>query len=413
MRRLASLFAAACLAALLPYGAAAQQAPVRVGYLTVKSGPLAAGGRQMDEGIALFMKERNGTVAGRKLEILTADTAGQPAQARTKVQELVEREKVVAIIGPLATYEALAVDDYLRQVQVPMITPTSAAAVDLRTRKVNPYVIHAVGTAAQPTHALGQYAAKTLGYKRVATIADDFTYGHEGAAGFQRAFEDNGGKIVQKLWPPLNVADYGAYIAQLKPDLDAVYIGFAGVNGLRFLKQFAEYGMKAKIAVLGNTTSVDEGILKNMGDEAVGVVTAGWYAAGIDSDDNRRFVAGMREMTGFDPGFYAAGTYTAALFLEAAIKSVNGKVEDKAAFLDALHKARLEHGPIGPIRLDEYGTPVLNIHIRKVERREGKLINAILKTFPETSQFWTYDPKQFLAAPLYSRDYPPAKNLES
>jgi branched-chain amino acid transport system substrate-binding protein len=273
-------------------------------------------------------------------------------------------------------------------------------------------VLHAFGTAPQVTYPLGDYAAKELKFKKIAIVAEDFTYGHEGAGGFQLGFEGAGGKIVQKLWPPLNVADYGAYIAQLKPDLDAVYIGFAGVNGLRFLKQFAEYGMKGKIAVLGNTTRVDEGILKNMGDEAVGVVTAGWYAAGIDSDDNRSFVAGMREITGFDPGFYAAGTYTAALFLEAAINSVNGKFEDKAAFLDALHKARLEHGPIGPIRLDEYGTPVLNIHIRKVERREGKLINAILKTFPETSQFWTYDPTQFLAAPLYSRDYPPAKNLE-
>jgi branched-chain amino acid transport system substrate-binding protein len=412
MRRFASLLVAAGVALLLPSASRAQQEPIRVGYLTVKSGPLAAGGRQMDEGLNLFVKERNGTVAGRRIEILTADTGGQPALARTRAQELVEREKVRVLIGPLATYEAIALEDYLRQVEVPMITPTSAAAVDLKTRKVNPYLIHAVGTAAQPTHALGQYAAKTLGFKRIATIADDFTYGHEGAAGFQRAFEDNGGKIVQKLWPPLNVADYGSYIAQIKDDVDAIYIGFAGANGLRFLKQYAEYGMKDRIPVLGNTTSTDEGILRNMGDEAVGVVTAGWYAAGIDSDDNRRFVAGMREMTGYDPGFYAAGTYTAALFLEAALNAVGGKVEDKAGFLGALHKARLEHGPIGPIRLDEYGTPVLNIHMRKVERRQGRLVNAILQTFPETSQFWTYDPAKFLAEPLYSRDYPPAKNLE-
>jgi branched-chain amino acid transport system substrate-binding protein len=391
---------------------AAQEAPIRLGYLTVKTGPLAAGGRQMDEGLTLFLKERGNTLAGRRVELVTADTGGQPAQARTKAQELVEREKVQVLIGPLATFEAIALDDYLRQVEVPMITPTSSASVDLKARKPNPYLLHAVGTAAHPTHALGEYAAKMLGYRRVATIADDFTYGHEGAAGFQRAFEENGGKVVQKLWPPLNAPDYGTYIAQIKSDVDAVYIGFAGANGLRFLKQYSEYGLHDRIPVLGNTTSVDEGILRNMGDEALGVVTAGWYAAGIDTPDNKKFVAAMREATGYDPGFYAVGTYTAGLVLDAALAKILGKIEDKAAFLKALHEMRLEHGPVGAIRLDDYGTPILTIHIRKVERRDGRLVNTILQTLPEVSQFWKYDPAKFVADPVYSRDYPPAKNLE-
>ena len=110
---------------------------------------------------------------------------------------------------------------------MPLITPTSAAQNDLAQQKKNEYVIHAVGTAAQPTHVLGQFAAKKLGLKRVAMIADDFAYGHEGAAGFFKAYEDNGGRAVQRLWPPLNVPDYGNYIAQIKPDVDG------GVRRLR------------------------------------------------------------------------------------------------------------------------------------------------------------------------------------
>jgi branched-chain amino acid transport system substrate-binding protein len=410
--RLALPLLAAAIASLLLAGAASAEEPIRLGYLTVKTGPLAAGGRQMDEGLALFLKERGSTLAGRKVELVVGDTAGQPAQARAKAQELVERDKAAVLIGPLATFEAIALDPYLRQVETPDITPTSSASVDLKARPSNPYLIHAVGTAAQPTHALGEYAAKTLGLKRVATIADDFTYGHEGVAGFQRVFEENGGKVVQKLWPPLNVPDYGSYIAQIKGDVDAVYIGFAGVNGLRFLKQYSEYGLKERIPVLGNTTSTDEGILKNMGDEALGVVTAGWYAAGIETADNRKFVAAMRESTGADPGFYAAGTYTAGLVLEAALQAIGGKIEDRKAFVEALHKVHIEHGPIAPIRLDEYGTPILPIHIRKVERREGRLVNAIVETIPEVSQFWRYDAAKFVAEPVYSRDWPAAKNLE-
>ena len=112
------------------------------------------------------------------------------------------------------------------------------------------------------------------------------------------------------------------------------------------------------------------------------------------------------------PGFYTAGTCTAALFLEEALKELNGKFEDNAALVRALHNVRLARGPMGPIRFDEYGKAILNIYIRKVERKDGALVNTIVETIPDVGQFWKYDSKQFLASPPYSRDYPTAKNLE-
>jgi len=402
----------AMLLSLLPFAARAQGESLRLGFLTVRSGALAAGGKQMEEGITLFLKQRNYMLAGRKVELFIADTGGQPALAKSKTQELAERDKVHVIIGPLATFEALAIDDYIRDARVPLITPTSAAQNDLAQQKKSDYVLHAVGTAAQPMHVLGEYAAKKLALKRVATIADDFTYGHEGEAGFQYAYEENGGKVVQKLWSPLNVADYGSYVTQIKSNVDGVYAGFAGINGLRFLRPLNEYGLKAKVAVLGNPTCVDEGVLKNMGDEALGVYSASWYTATIDSPDNKRFVQAVMDEYKTVPGFYTAGTYTAGLFLEEAMKAINGKFEDKAGFLRALHNVRVSSGPMGPIRLDEYGKPILNIYIRKVERKNGQLVNTIVDTVPNVGQFWKYDAKQFLANPPYSRDYPPSKNLE-
>jgi len=386
--------------------------PLKIGFLTVLTGPLAAGGKQQEEGAALFLKERNGMIAGRKIELITQDTAGNPALAKTKTQELVERHKVPVMIGPLATNEALAMDGYVRDSKVPLITTTSAATVDLKSRAPNPFVLHAFGTAPQVTYPLGDYAAKTLGYKKIAIVAEDFTYGHEGAGGFHLAFEAGGGKIVQKLWPPLNAPEYGPYLAQIKPDVDAIYMGFAGSNPLRFLKQFNDYGLKGKVAVLGNTTSTDEGILKVMGEEAVGVITGGWYAAGLDTSENKKFVAGINAEYKHDPGFYTAGPYTALLIIEEALKTTGGKTDDAAAFLKAMHNVRLEHGPIGPVRLDEYGTPILDIYIRKVARVNGKLTNTIIKTYPQVSQFWTYDPKKFVQQPVFSRDFPPSKNLE-
>ena len=408
-----TLLAAGAAISILPSRRVFAQSsePLKVGFLTVNTGPLAAGGKQQEEGAAFFLKERAGAIAGRKVELITLDTAGNPALAKTKIQELVERHKVPVTIGPLATNEALAIDGYVRDTKVPLITTTSAATVDLKSHAVNPWVLHAFGTAPQVTYPLGDYAAKTLGYKRIAIVAEDFTYGHEGAGGFQLAFEAAGGKIVQKLWPPLNAPDYAPYLAQLK-SVDAIYMGFAGSNPLRFLKQFNEYGLKGKVAVLGNTTSTDEGILKVMGDEAVGTYSAGWYAAGLETPDNKKFVAGINAGYQHDPGFYTAGPYTAMLIIEEALKKTGGKTDDAAAFLKAMHDVRLSRGPIGPVRLDEYGTPVLDIYIRKVARVNGKLANTIIKTYPQVSQFWTYDPKKAVEQPVFSRDFPPAKFLE-
>ena len=392
-------------------GAHAQGEPLRIGFLTVRTGPLAAGGRQMEQGIELFLKERNNTLAGRKVELIIADTGGTPPQAKAKTQELVEKNRVHVIIGPLATFEALAIDDYIKQAQVPLITPTSAAQKDLAQQKLNDYVIHAMGTAAQPMHVLGDFAAKKLGIKRITTVADDFTYGHEGTAGFQSAFEGGGGKVVQKLWPPLNVSDYGSYVGQIKSNVDGVYAGFAGINGLRFLKQYSEYGL-SKTPVFGNPTCVDEGVLRNMGDEALGVYSASWYSAALETPENKRFVEGVIREYKVTPGFYTVGTYVSGMYLESALAAVKGRFEDKAAFVRALHEVHLRSSPMGPIRIDEYGKPVLNIYVRKVERKGGQLVNSIVATYPNVTQFFTYDPKQFLANPVYSRDYPPARNLE-
>ena len=396
---------------LVSAAGAAEQEPIRVGFLTVRSGALAAGGRQMEEGLALYLKEHDGKLAGRKVEVTTLDTAGQPNLTKTRAQEAVERYHVQVLIGPLAAFEALAINDYIRQVKIPVISP-SAAAEDLTQRNLNPWFVRAVGSSAQFNHPLGEYAAKKLGYKRIATIGDDFAFGHETTAGFQRAFEDNGGKIVQKQWPPLNVADYGSYIGGIKTDVDAVYASFAGANGLRFLRQYAEYGLKEKIPVLGNMTTVDEGILKNMGDEAVGVVSGGWYSAAIETKENQKVVAAFRKAGLADPGYYSAGAYSAALFLDLALQKVKGKIEDKEAFMQALRSLDIKDSFRGPIRIDAYGNPVLTVYIRKVEKKDGKLQNTVLQTYPAVSQFWKYNPAEFLAAPVYSRDYPKAAHLE-
>jgi branched-chain amino acid transport system substrate-binding protein len=393
----------------MPWVARAQTGPMRVGFLTVKTGPLASGGLQMEQGLTLYLKERNSTLAGRPVQLFTGDSAGAPAVARTKMQELVERDNVSCLIGPLATAEALAIDDYIRDKQIP--TLSVAAAEDMTQRKANPWFCRATSTSAQCSYAMGDYAAKELKYKRVAMIADDIAYGYELNAGFQRAFEDAGGKVVQKLWPPLNAPDYGTYIAQLKANVDAIFIGFAGSNGLKFLRQYKEYG--GKTPLLGGMTAIDESLLKQMGDEAIGSLSTCWYSAQLDNESNKKLVAGMQRDYKVDPGFYAAATYTNAAVLEAALKQIGGKIEDKDLLIKTLRGIKVDETCRGPVQFDKYGNVVGNIYIRKVEKKGGALVNAVIKTYPNVSQFWTYDADEFLKKPVYNREsWPENKNIE-
>ena len=396
-------------AALVPRFALGQSEPIRLGLLTVKTGPLASGGIDMERGLVAFLRDRNNQMGGRKVDLIVADTAGTPATTRTKTQELVEKNRVHMIMGPLAAFEALAIDDYIRAQQMPIIA--YAAAEDLTQRKPNPWLVRPTATSAQCAHVMADYCYKELKYRRMALVADDFAYGHEQNAGFQRVFEDLGGKIVQKLWPPLAVPDYGSYLAQLKTNIDAVYMGFAGSNGFRFLRQFNEYGLRGKLPIVGGMTVLDEAVLRNMGDEALGVATACYYSAELDNALNRKFAPAFRTEHKYDPGLYASGTHLSAAVLAAAVDSIKGNVEDKQGLMKALRGGKFDTIR-GPVRFDDYGNVVADVFIRKVERKDGRLVNTVTNTYKDVSQFWTYDPKAFLASPVYSRDNPPAKNLE-
>ena len=322
--------------------------------MTVKTGPLAAIGLQMEVGLVQLLKERNNMLAGRKVELYTVDSAATPAIAKTKLQELIQRDKVHVVIGPLAAFEALAIDDQIREAKMPIIS-SSAAAEDLTQRKFNPWFVRATATSAQSSHPLGEYAAKVLGYKRMAIFADDFAYTQEVSSGFQRVFEDNGGKIVQKLWTPINAPDYAPYLAQIKKDIDGIFLGSAGSNSLRFLRQQVEFGLK--IPVVGAQTVTDEAILRNMGDEALGVITTRWYSAAIDTPANKKFVAEHVRANGYEPGTFSAGGYSAGLFLEQGLIDAKGNIEDKEEFMRRLRTMTLTTDPRGAVALRRIRQP--------------------------------------------------------
>jgi len=395
----------------VPWTPAAPQArePIRIGFIAPTTGVFAANGRDMVNGFQMFWEERGNAVAGRRVEIIVEDDAGVPANTLTKARKLVGQDRVHMIVGPLSAATGLALVDYVNEARVPTIYPI-VSADDLTQRRRTPFIVRLGWTSSQPSHPFADWVFRNTRYRRVATIGFDFAFGHEVVGGFHRTFEELGGQIVQKLWPPIGAPDYGPYLSQIRRDVDAVFAVFSGADALRFLAQYRDFGLKGRIPLIGGGTLTDEHVLYQMGDEALDIVTPLHYSAALNTPQNRAFAAAYARKFQRPPSYYSENCYTAARLIYEALVQLRGNVEGKEEFLAALRRVGVSDAPRGPISMDAYGNPIQNIYIRRVERRGGILQNTVIFTYERVSQFWRYDPQQFLRQPVYSRDFPPCRH---
>ena len=394
------------IAAGLPAGA--QKGPIKIGVISPMSGGAAQAGKDMTNGMQMWLDENGDQMAGRKVEVIIEDSQGQPNIALTKLQKLVERDQVHVLVGELFAHIGYAMAPKVDEYRIPMLYPVIAAD-DLTQRKPAKWVVRTGWTSSQPSHPFGEYAAKTLGYKRVVTLGIDYAFGWEVIGGFQKTFEESGGQIVQKLWAPLNTTDFAPYLSQIKRDADAVFALMVSGSALRFPKQYQDAGLKAKLPLIGGGTTFDEFVLPSLGDEAIGGMTPLQYSAALDNPMNKRFVAEYRKKYGKVPSYFSETTYTSTRWIAEAAKAVGGDVENREKFLDALRKVEIPDSPRGPVKLDAHGNPIQNIYVRKVERKDGELWNTVIHTFPAVSQFWKYKPEEFLKQPVYDRNFPACK----
>jgi branched-chain amino acid transport system substrate-binding protein len=386
----------------------AQKGPVKIGVITPMTGAAAAIGKDMVNGLNMYLEENGKQFAGRKVEVIVEDSQGKPDVALTKLRKLVESDKVQVLLGEVFAHIGYAMAPRVDEYKVPMLYPVIAAD-DLTQRKPAKWVVRTGWTSSQPSHPFGEWVYKTLGYKRVAVIAIDYAFGWEVVGGFQKTFEEAGGQIIQKLWPPLGTTDFAPYLAQVRRDADAVFALMVAASALRFPKQYEEAGLKARLPLIGGGTTFDEFVLPALGDEAIGGITPLIYSAALETPENARFVKEYRAKFGKVPSYFSETSYTAGRWIHEATKAIDGNVENNEAFLAALRKVEIPDAPRGPIKLDAYDNPIQNVYIRKVEKKNGELWNTVIHTFPAVSQFWKYAPEEFLKQPVYSRDFPPCQ----
>ena len=400
---------AVSLIMLSPSASFAQaKGPIKIGYISPLSGGMAANGKDMLTGIELYLQEIGYQVAGRKIELLVEDDEANPATGLTKTRKLVEKDGVHIMTGGLMASTAYALAPYIDSKEIPMTYPIMSAD-DITQRKIPKWIIRTGWASCQPHQPFGEYAYNVLKYKKIAVIAYDFAFGWECVGGFQKLFEDSGGKVLQKIWVPLTAQDMSPYLSQFSKDADAVFAVFSGRQTIQFNKQYQEFGLKGKVPLIGGGTVTDEHALPQMGDEAIGVITPLHYSEVLDNPANKKFVKAFREKAKKAASYYSEGTYTGARWIVEAIKAVNGDVENRGKLMEALRKVELKDVPRGPMKLDNYGNPIQNIYIRKVEKVGAELQNTVIQTYPNVSQFWKSKPEEFLKQPVYSREYPPLK----
>ena len=394
--------------ALLATGPVAAAEAIRVGYLGPLTGIFAQAGKDMLDGFKMAFEQAGYQAGGRKIELIEEDDEGNPATAQAKYRKLVTQDRIHVLAGILLSNIGYALVPPIERDRVPALFLTTPD--DLTKRRPTKYILRTNFSASQPMHALGDYAAKTLKYKRVAVIAMDNAFGYEGIGGFQRVFEDAGGRVAQKVWVPLNAMDFAPYLSQVPGDVDAVVQVFVAGQAVRFAKQYGESALRGKVPLIGTGVFSDQSSLGGMGDEAIGHVGALIWAPTLANPANRVFMQLAEPKIKRTPSYFHAVMYSAGRWILEAARSLDGNVEDRDRLLAALRKAsETTEDPRGPIKLDEYGNPTENVYIVRVEKVGGRLQNTVIHTYPMVSQFWTYRPEEFLKTPAYDRSFPPVK----
>ncbi|MDI4232934.1 ABC transporter substrate-binding protein [Bradyrhizobium sp. 31Argb] len=372
------LLAAGAIAAAAAVVPAQAEETVKIGLIVPMTGGQASTGKQIDNAIKLYMQQKGDTVAGKKIEIILRDDAAVPDNTKRLAQELIVNEKVNIIAGFGVTPAALAAAPLATQAKVPEIV--MAAGTSIITER-SPYIVRTSFTLPQSSTIIGDWAVKN-GIKKVATLTSDYAPGNDALASFKEHFVAGGGEIVEEVKVPLANPDFAPFLQRMKDSKpDAMFVFVPAGQGGNFMKQYAERGLdKSGITVIGPGDVMDDDLLNNMGDAALGAVTAHLYSAAHPSQTNKEFVAAYKKAFNNRPGFMAVGGYDGIHLIYEALKKTGGDATgDK---LIAAMKGMKWESPRGPISIDpETRDIVQNIYIRKVEKVDGELYNVEFATF--------------------------------
>lgn len=369
MKRALLVTAAAALLAL-PAQAAEK---VKIGFIATMSGPASALGQDLLDGFKLGVEKSGGKLGGLETEIIEGDDQLKPDVGRQLADRMVKRDEVDIIAGVVFSNVMMAIAGPVTRAET-FIVSANAGPSALAGEMCNPFFFNVAWQNDNTHEAMGQHV-QDAGYQRVYLMAPNYPAGTDALAGFKRFYK---GEIVGEALTQINQPDYAAELAQLRAaEPDAVYVFYPGGMAVNFVKQYAQAGLKEEIPLFGPSFLLDQSVLQAQGDAALGLYNTAFWSQALDNEANVEFVRGFEEKYGRLPSPYAAQAYDAARLIDSAIRRVDGNIEDKAAFREALEAADFE-SVRGPFRFNHNHYPIQNYYLRKVVKDEqGRLVNSL------------------------------------
>ena len=408
------LTAAAILA--LTTGAAQAQDKIKIGVLATLEGALTTLGEDAIRGMEIAMKQAGAKAGGKTIEVITFPTNASPDSAIRGARKLVEQDKVDILIGPVSGSEGIAIRDYSKtQPQVTVLNGSSGA---LETTYVTPspnfYRFNLDGS--QWLSGLGTYIYNEKKWRKIATVAEDYSFPYTQLFGFVPEYCSLGGQITERFWVPLGTKDFASVIAKLPDDVDAIYLGLGGGDAVNFFNQYAQAGGKAKL--IGGSILVDQTVLSSKGAAkriAVGIPSAGPQADVWDNPKWNAWVKLYQDSFPADKRFTSPSLTGTAYYNDfnavfQVLNDIKGDLSDgHKKFREGLAKIELD-APNGKIKLDQNRQAIgTNFITEVVELPNGDLVNKAMKLIPDVKQTLGFTPEQFAKLGLPSRTNPECK----
>ena len=364
----------AVAALVFAVNAASAQDKVRIGHIYTQSGPASELGQHSKNAFELAVKDLGGKMGGKEVQLFVADDQLNPGLAVQKVKELLDRDHVDIVVGPIFSNVLNAIHKPVMDAGKILIS-TNAGASSFAGSACNPDFFVTSYQNDQIFETLGKIA-NDKGYKRVFAMVPNYQAGRDAIAGFKRTFK---GKMVDEELVPLKSLDFQAQLSKLasmKPD--ALFTFMPGGLGISLIKQFDQAGLKGKVPIISAFTA-DEATLPALGAAAEGIYGALTWAPNTDNPQNKKFVKEYEAAYHAIPASYAMQAYDAAMLIESAAKAVKGNVSDTKAMSAALKKADFK-SLRGPFKFNVNGYPIQNFYLTKVAKRpDGKFETEIVE----------------------------------
>ena len=356
---------------------AQRSAAVRIGVVLPFSGVYTQLGEDILNGMRLYLDRVGNQAGGRPIELLVEDETADPGTALQKMTKLIESDGAPILTGLVSTAAAYAGRDLVHNTRTLLVVSNAGGNALTRDRK-SPYIFRTSFTSWQVHHPFGKWVAENVS-RRVAILSADYAFGRESTEAFKESFIAAGGQVVDEIYSPLGSTDFSAYVSRIARARPEAVFGFlAGTDGVIFVRQFNQFGLRGRIRLTMSGFALEEDVLQQVGSAALDAYSCLHWAVSLDTPENVAFVRDYQQRYRMVPSVYSMQGFDTARVIVEALNAVQGDTSRRDQLAEAMAAVRFR-GPRGEFQFDPQTHHVVqNVYVRQVRQVDGQVRNAVV-----------------------------------